>query len=473
MGAGLSGIGAAYHFKKQFPNKSFVILEGRKSMGGTWDLFQYPGIRSDSDMYTLGYNFKPWKNPKVIADGPSILSYIKETAHENQIEDHILYGRKIKEMSWSSVDSRWTVTCENVETEVEETFECQYLQSCLGYYNYEKGHTPEFKGSENFKGTIIHPQFWNPEFDYSGKKVVVIGSGATAITLVPALSDKAEKVTMLQRSPTYIFSIANKSIFPNKLNQAFPKLMYKVNRSVLIMISIIQYQLSRRYPDMMKRFFIKKVKQQLPEGFDVEKHFTPRYNPWEERLCVVPNGDLFKALKKGKVEVVTDHIDTFTENGIKLKSGEEIIADIIVTATGLDVKVMGGLKIAINGEHKKPTDGIVYKGMMLKDIPNFCFVVGYTNASWTLKADLVSNYFCRLIQETENNGKQVFWVTSDEPIEKEPIIDFKSGYVQRAIKEGKLPYQGSKAPWKLKQNYLYDAYNLKIGKLKDKYLRFG
>jgi monooxygenase len=472
MGAGLSGIGAACHLKKQCPEKSFVILEGRKSMGGTWDLFRYPGIRSDSDMYTLGYNFKPWMNPKVIADGPSILSYVKETAQEFKVEDHVLYERKIREINWESDKAQWTVTCDNAATGKEEKFTCQYLQSCLGYYNYEQGYRPNFPNEKEFEGRVIHPQFWPENLDYSGKKVVVIGSGATAITIVPAMTDKAEKVTMLQRSPTYVVSVPNRSIFPPSLNQKFPKFMYSLNRFFHIGIGMLQYQISRAKPDMMKRFFIKNAKKQLPENFDVAKHFTPKYNPWDERLCVVPNGDLFKAIRKEKADVVTDHIETFTPKGILLKSGQELEADIIITATGLDVKLLGGVIVYLDNKLYESKDSVVYKGMMLKDVPNFCFVVGYTNASWTLKADLVSNYFCRLINETEKNGKKVFWVTSDKPIEREPIIDFTSGYVQRAIKEGKLPYQGSEAPWKLKQNYLYDAYNLKIGKLKDAYLKF-
>lgn len=473
MGAGLSGIGAAVHLQKSCPEKSYIILEGRQRMGGTWDLFKYPGIRSDSDMYTLGYNFKPWLNPKVIADGPSILEYINETAKEYKVDSKISYNTKIEKADWDSSKKIWTITCTDTQTKESKVFTCKYLQSCLGYYKYENGYTPEFNGIENFKGKLIHPQLWPEDFDYTDKEIVVIGSGATAITIVPAMSEKAKLVTMLQRSPTYVVSVPNRSLLPEKLNLKFPKFMYKVNRTIHIAISMIQYQLSRKKPEMMKNFFIKNVKKQVPEGFDVDKHFTPKYNPWDERLCVVPNGDLFKSIRKGKVNIVTDHIDTFDADGIILKSGEKLKADVIITATGLEVQLLGGVEIRIEGAVPDYNDAVVYKGMMIKDLPNFVFIVGYTNASWTLKADLASNYFCRLIKETEEKGKETFVATSDEKIETEPIIDFTSGYVQRAIKAGKLPRQGKKAPWKLKQNYLYDSYQLKLGKVNDGFVKFN
>lgn len=473
MGAGLSGIGAACHLKRNCPDKTFIILEARNSMGGTWDLFRYPGIRSDSDMYTLGYNFKPWTNPKVIADGPSILSYIKETAKEFNIESKINYHTKVISIEWNTKNALWTLNCINTKSKASIVFTCQYLESCLGYYRYDRGYTPEFKGIEKYKGTLIHPQLWPDNFDYTNKEVIVIGSGATAITLVPAMTDKAKHVTMLQRSPTYVVSVPNKSIFPEKINAILPSnLMYTINRAAHVGLSMLQYSLSRTRPTMMKNFFIKNAKKELAEGYDVSTHFTPKYNPWDERLCVVPEGDLFKAINAGKASVKTAKIDSFTVKGILLENGEELKADIIITATGLEVQMLGGIKLILDGKEPDPAEAIVYKGMMIKDVPNFVFVVGYTNASWTLKADLASSYFCRLINETDRMKKKVFVPKSAEPLATEPIMDFKSGYVQRAIRSGNLPKQGTKAPWKLKQNYIYDALTLNYGKLKDEFMQF-
>ncbi|HNY55473.1 MAG TPA: NAD(P)/FAD-dependent oxidoreductase [Chitinophagales bacterium] len=473
MGAGLSGIGAACHLQRNCPDKTYIVLEARNSMGGTWDLFRYPGIRSDSDMYTLGYNFKPWTNPKVIADGPSILSYIKETAQEYKVESKIKYHTKVTAMRWSSIDTLWSIHCLNTKTNETVVYTCNYLESCLGYYKYEKGYTPEFKGIDKYKGTIIHPQLWPEDLDYTNKEIIVIGSGATAVTLVPALTGKAKHVTMLQRSPTYVVSVPNQSLFPKKMNELLPaQLMYSINRTAHVGISMLQYSLSRAQPEMMKKFFIKSPTKELSKDYDVATHFTPKYNPWDERLCVVPEGDLFKAINKGKASVVTALIDTFIKEGILLETGEELKADIIITATGLELQMIGGIKMYIDDIEPDSNDAIVYKGMMIKDVPNFVFVVGYTNASWTLKADLASAYFCRLINETEKMNKKMFVPKSDKPIETEPIMDFKSGYVQRAIRSGNLPKQGTKAPWKLKQNYIYDALTLNYGKIKDGYLKF-
>jgi monooxygenase len=473
MGAGLSGIGAACHLQRNCPDKTYIVLEARKAMGGTWDLFRYPGIRSDSDMYTLGYNFKPWTNPKVIADGPSILSYIKETATEYKVEDKIKYNTKVTEIHWNTKEALWTVKCINTKTNESVAYTCIFLESCLGYYKYEKGYTPEFKGMDKYKGTIIHPQLWPEKLDYTDKEVIVIGSGATAITLVPAMTDKANHVTMLQRSPTYVVSVPNKSLFPKKMNELLPaELMYTINRTAHVGISMLQYSLSRAQPEMMKKFFIKSPTKELSKGYDVAKHFTPKYKPWDERLCVVPEADLFKAINNGKASVVTGQIDTFTKEGILLQNGEELKADIIITATGLELQMIGGVKLYIDDIEPNPNDAVVYKGMMIKDVPNFVFVVGYTNASWTLKADLASSYFCRLINETKKLNKKMFVPKSDQAIETEPIMDFKSGYVQRAIRSGNLPKQGTKAPWKLKQNYIYDALTLNYGKIKDGYLKF-
>lgn len=473
MGAGLSGIGTACHLKRNLKDKSIAILENRKSMGGTWDLFRYPGIRSDSDMFTLGYSFKPWIHPKSIADGELILNYIKEAAAEYNIEKDIHYNTKIESAHWDSQTSLWTVKCTDNLTNKEVTYSAKYVISCMGYYNYDKGHRPKFNGEEDFKGTIIHPQFWPSDLDYSDKEVVIIGSGATAVTLLPAMTDKAKHVTMLQRSPTYIASIPNKSILPKKGLEKLPiKVQYDLNRAAQISFQIFQYNLCKAQPKLMKRYFKKMAQQQLPKGYNVDKHFNPSYNPWDERVCAVPDGDLFKAIRKGDASIVTDHIDKFTEDGILLQSGQKLKADIIITATGLELQMIGGIQTYIDGKEFKTQDGIIYKGMMIKDIPNFAFILGYTNSSWSLKADLVANYFCKLIKETEIKRKDSFIASSDEPIEKEPVLDFSSGYVQRAIKAGILPSQGEKYPWKLKQNYLVDAYNFKTQKLNDGYLKF-
>jgi len=473
MGAGLSGIGAACHLQKNCPKKSYAILEARSSMGGTWDLFKYPGIRSDSDMYTLGYNFKPWTNPKSIADGPDILNYIKETAEENNVTSNIHYDTKVKEAHWDSNETLWTIICENSKTKKTITYTCNYIHSCMGYYKYDHGFTPEFKGREKFKGKIVHPQLWPEDLDYKDKEVVVIGSGATAVTLVPAMADKTKHITMLQRSPTYVVSVPNRSLFPKKMNELLPPdIMYNINRTAHLGITVIQYALSRNQPEMMKNFFIKNAKKQLPSDYDIQKHFTPNYNPWDERLCAVPNGDLFKAIKKGKASVVTDQIDTFTKDGILLKSGKELKADIIITATGLELQLIGGIKAFIDGKQYNPKEAIVYKGMMIKDIPNFVFVFGYTNASWTLRADLVSTYFCRLINETEKSGKKIFVTKSDRKLETRPMFDFQPGYIKRAMEAGILPSQGKKEPWLVKQNYILEAIDMNFGSVKDSYMKF-
>lgn len=473
MGAGLSGIGTAYHLQKNCKNKSYVILENRENMGGTWDLFRYPGIRSDSDMYTLGYSFKPWTNPQVIADGNHILSYIKETAAENNIVKNIRYNTKIKISSWDSKTSLWTLTCTDNISGQEIKFQAKYVISCMGYYSYETTYKVDFEGEKDFKGTIIQPQFWPKNFDYSDKEVVIIGSGATAVTLVPAMTDKAKHVTMLQRSPTYVATMPNKSLVPNLLTKNLPiKVQYDINRAAHIGFSVFQYNLCKSQPELMKSYFKKEAKKQLPAGYDVDKHFTPKYNPWDERVCAVPDGDLFEVISDGKASIVTDHIEKFTEDGILLKSGEKLKADVIVTATGLQVEMIGGIKIFIDGIEKHTGDGMIYKGMMIKDLPNFAFILGYTNASWTLKADLVANYFCRLINEAEKRNKKYFVAKSDQPLEQEPVIDFSSGYIRRAIESGKLPHQGKSYPWKLKQNYLVDAVLFKTQKVEDGFLKF-
>ncbi len=473
MGAGLSGIGTACHLRRECKDKSFVVLENRENMGGTWDLFRYPGIRSDSDMFTLGYSFKPWIHPEAIADGDLILNYINEAADEYDVRENIRFNTKINSAHWDSEKENWTIKCTDNISGNEVTYTGRYIISCMGYYNYEHGHRPHFEGEEDFKGTIIHPQFWPEDFDYTDKEVVIIGSGATAVTLLPAMTDKAKHVTMLQRSPTYIATLPNRSILPKAVSKNFPvKVQYDMNRAAQISFQILSYNLCRAQPKLMRAYFKQMTKMQLPKGYNVEKHFTPKYDPWDERVCAVPDGDLFKAIRKGNASIVTDHIDRFTEDGISLKSGHKLKADVIITATGLNLQMLGGIKAFIDGKEIKASDGIIYKGMMIKDVPNFAFILGYTNSSWSLKADLVGTYFCKLINETEKRKKKVFVVQSDEDIEKEPALNFRAGYVQRAIKAGILPSQGTKYPWKLKQNYLIDAINFKAQKVEDGFLQF-
>ncbi|HET8706013.1 MAG TPA: NAD(P)/FAD-dependent oxidoreductase [Pseudomonadales bacterium] len=474
VGAGLSGIGAACHLKRECPNKSFVILEGRDTMGGTWDLFRYPGIRSDSDMYTLGYNFKPWTNPKAIADGPSILQYIKDTAREFNVEKSIRYGVKVVSADWDSETATWTVKGVRNSTGETVTYSANFMFSCTGYYNYEAGFTPDFPGRDQFKGQIIHPQHWPENLDYTGKRVVVIGSGATAVTLIPAMADKAAHITMLQRSPTYVASVPEKDVISNELRKYLPeKLVYRLARTRNIGFQMFIYNLCRQQPALMRKVLQGMVEKQLGGSADM-KHFTPRYNPWEERLCAVPDGDLFKAIRNGKASVVTDHIETFTEKGIRLKSGQELEADIIVTATGLDLKLMGGMQLSVDGKPVVMSETMAYRALMFRDIPNLAMVFGYTNSSWTLKADISSEYVCRLLKRMDRTGmRQVTPRNNDPSITEAPFLDFNAGYVMRAMKKKIFPSQGNKAPWKLKQNYLFDLLNLRFSKLDDGCLEFS
>ncbi|MCP5176957.1 MAG: NAD(P)/FAD-dependent oxidoreductase [Moraxellaceae bacterium] len=471
IGAGLSGIGAACHLKRECPNKSFVILEGRDAMGGTWDLFRYPGIRSDSDMFTLGYNFKPWTNPKSIADGPSIRAYIHEAAQEYDVNRHIRYGHKVLKAAWSTPKAVWTVEATNKAGE-PVTIEANFVISCTGYYNYEAGYTPDFKGRERFKGQIIHPQLWPENLDYSNKKVVIIGSGATAVTLLPSMTDKAAHVTMLQRSPSYVISVPQEDIISNQLRKFLPeKIVYHMARVRNVGLSFGLYRYSRAKPAVMRRFLLSQVRRQLGQDFDMS-HFSPQYNPWDERLCAVPDGDLFKALRSGKGSVVTDHIDTFTEDGILLKSGKTLEADIIITATGLDIKLLGGVQLEKDGQAFDVTQKMIYKGAMLEDLPNAAMVFGYTNSSWTLKADIISEYVCQVLKHMDKTGKKYcVAVNSDVSVEKTPFLDMHSGYIQRAV--GKIPRQGSKSPWRVNQNYPLDLALSKIHKLNDGVIKFA
>ncbi|HEX7826282.1 MAG TPA: NAD(P)/FAD-dependent oxidoreductase [Mycobacterium sp.] len=471
VGAGISGISAAWHLQDRSPSKTYAILERRDGMGGTWDLFKYPGIRSDSDMFTLGFRFKPWTSAKAIADGPSILSYIKEAAAENGIDKNIRYNHQVTAAEWSDADNLWTVTV-NTGSE-EKTLTASFLFATTGYYNYDQGYSPTFPGSEDFAGTIVHPQHWPEDLDYAGKKVIVIGSGATAITLIPALVNSgAGHVTMLQRSPSYIGALPDVDPIAKQVNKVLPeKAAHVVNRWKAIAFATAQYQLARKFPKYMRKTLLTMAQRRLPEGYDVEKHFGPRYNPWDERLCLAPNGDLFKTIRKGNADVVTDTIDTFVPEGIKLSSGQVLEADIIVTATGLNLRLFGGAEIRRNGAPVDLTKSMSYKGMMLSGMPNMAFTIGYTNASWTLKADLVSEYVCRILNYMDDNGFDT--VVPEHPgnsVEERPLMDFTPGYVLRALDS--LPKAGAKAPWKLKQNYFLDIRMIRQGKVDDEALHF-
>jgi monooxygenase len=473
VGAGLSGIGAGYHLQDNCPGKTYAILESRDRIGGTWDLFRYPGIRSDSDMYTLGYSFKPWVGAKSIADGPSILSYVKDTASENGIDRHIRFNHRVVRADWSSDEAQWTVEAERTDTGETVRITAGFVFMCSGYYRYDQGYTPEFKGPEQFKGPIIHPQHWPEELDYTGKRVVVIGSGATAVTLVPAMAENAAHVTMLQRSPTYIVSLPGEDPIANFLRRKLPaKVAYGITRWKNVLMTMGSFQLSRRRPAAMKAILRKWLEKELPAGYDIDTHFKPSYNPWDQRLCLVPNGDLFKAITDGSASVVTDRIDTFTENGIKLESGSELEADVVVTATGLNLLPIGGMRIGVDGDEVELPNTLGYKGMMLSGVPNYAISLGYTNASWTLKCDLTCEYVCRLLNHMDAHGYDQCTPNNHDPsVEPQPFIDFSSGYVQRSI--DKFPKQGSKAPWRLHQNYARDILALKFGSLQDGAMEFS
>ncbi|KUI31425.1 NAD(P)/FAD-dependent oxidoreductase [Mycobacterium sp. GA-2829] len=472
IGAGISGISAAWHLQRQNPDKTYAILERRDTLGGTWDLFKYPGIRSDSDMYTLGFHFKPWATDQGIADGQSIWNYLNEAAVENGIDKHIRYGHKVVAANWSDEDNQWELSIERGGERIQ--LNAGFLWACSGYYDYDKGYAPEFPGAEDFTGTIVHPQHWPEDLDYQGKKVVVIGSGATAITLIPALVDTgAGHVTMLQRTPTYIGSLPDKDGFAAKAYQLLPeKPAYVAVRWKAILRAMTQYQLARMLPNVFRKALRTMAERRLPEGYDYDRHFAPDYKPWDQRVCLAPNGDLFKTIRKGKADVVTDAIERFTADGIQLKSGERLEADIIVTATGLNVQFFGGADVLRNGEPVDLADTVAYRGMMLSGIPNMAFTFGYTNASWTLKADLTSEYVSRLLRYMDKKGYDA--VEPREPgsdVERLPFVDLTSGYIKRALDQ--LPKSGGKAPWRLKQNYLVDLRVIRNAKLDDGALQFS
>jgi monooxygenase len=472
VGSGLSGIDAAYHVQTYCRAKSYVILESRDAIGGTWDLFRYPGIRSDSDMYTFGYSFRPWQSTSAIADGESIRLYIRDTAEAYGIDRKIRFRHRVTRASWSSIDALWTVEAECGEQRQPVRFTCNFLIGCTGYYDYAAGYTPEFGGADTFRGRVVHPQQWPANLDYAGKRIVVIGSGATAVTIIPVLAQTAARVTMLQRSPTYIVSRPSQDAIAGWLRRHLPvRAAYALARWYNVLFGIYFYNLSRRKPGAVKNWIIAQVRLQLGADYDVKTHFTPRYNPWDQRLCLAPDADFFQAIKAGKADVVTDRIDSFTETGIRLKSGHELPADIIVTATGLKMQLLGGITIIVDGKPVKFSETMNFKGVMFSEVPNLAVTFGYTNASWTLKCDLTCAYVGRLLNYMERHGYAACTPRHDPSVTPERLIDFSSGYIQRAIDQ--FPRQGSRTPWRLYQNYVRDLVSLRFGAVDDRALEFS
>jgi monooxygenase len=466
-GAGLSGIGAATHLEKDTPWASYAIFEARDTIGGTWDLFRYPGVRSDSDMFTLGYSLRPWTGEKAIVDGGSILNYIKAAAADGGIDTHIRFHHRIVRADWSTEQSRWHVVAERSDTGATIELTAGFFFSCTGYYRYDHGYLPDFAGLDRFAGTVVHPQFWPEDLHYDGRRVVVIGSGATAVTLVPAMAETAGHVTMLQRSPSYMAALPARDPIADLLRRRLPaRLSGPVVRWVKALMGQAFYQLCRRRPETMRRFLRRQIMAQLPAGYDVDTHFAPTYNPWDQRMCLVPDGDLFRSISTGKASVVTDVIETFTEAGILLRSGHELEADIIVTATGLELLFLGGIALSVDGEPVDLRGKLLYKGMMIDGVPNLAVAFGYTNASWTLKADLTSAYVCRLLNHMRHRGTlQCVPVKGDGTLATHSMLGLTSGYIQRSA--DRFPKQGSEAPWRVHQNYLKDFRALKMGAIED------
>ena len=475
VGAGISGIGTGCHLTRECPDTSFVILERRDAIGGTWDLFRYPGIRSDSDMYSFAYHFRPWHDTKILADGPKIKRYVEDTAAEYGVTDKIRFRRKVTRASWSSDESRWTVEATDEATGQTERYSAKYVVGATGYYSYDRGYRPEFPGEKDFKGTIVHPQFWPEDLDYRDKNVVVIGSGATAITLVPAMAGTAKHVTMVQRTPTYVVALPSVDpIAQNMYRAKLPgNLVYKVGRARNIAIQRGFYQLTRSRPEIARKLVLGWIRSQTRGKVDM-KHFSPPYNPWDQRICVAPSGDLFRELRRGRASIVTDHIERFTSDGITLKSGEHLRADIIVTATGLQLELLGGVQADVDGEPVDPHDRVIYKGVMLEGVPNAMMILGYTNASWTLKADLAAEWFCRLIKHMDaKRYAKVVAIAEDTDRADESVMStaLQSGYVQRA--ESIMPRQGTRKPWKVLNDYVRDAPALRRGRIDDGVLQFS
>jgi cation diffusion facilitator CzcD-associated flavoprotein CzcO len=473
IGAGISGIGAAYHLKTKRPTTTFAVLDGRDEIGGTWSLFRYPGIRSDSDMPSFGFGFKPWTHELAIADAHIILDYLREAVSENGIDQHLRFGHKVLSANFSSEDARWTVRFQNAATGEFGELTSRFVFLGTGYYNYDDGYSPEFAGSEDFAGQIVHPQHWPENLDYSGKKVVVIGSGATAVTLIPAMTGIAEHVTMLQRSPSYVLSLPAADAIANALNRVIgPDRAYSIIRRKNIFMNRTIYRLCQRFPQAMRRLLMADVRRRLPDGFDVDTHFGPKYGPWDQRLCMVPNGDLFRAIGSGQASVVTDHIERFDTTGIQLKSGQHLDADVIVTATGLNLLALGGIDLSVDDVPVDLSETTVYKAMMLSGVPNLAFAIGYTNIAWTLKVDLVCEHFCRLLDHMEQNGHAIATpVLADEGMERLPLLDLSSGYVQRAI--ASFPKAGTTGPWTAAMAYEADVDRLRHGSVTDPDLHFA
>ncbi|MFD4198086.1 flavin-containing monooxygenase [Amycolatopsis thermoflava] len=473
VGAGLSGIGAASHLQAECPGRTYAIFESRGAIGGTWDLFRYPGVRSDSDMFTLGYSFEPWTDAKAIADGPSICDYVRTTARKRGIDRKIRFHHRVVRAEWSSAQALWTVEAERTDTGERVRITCDFLFVNSGYYRYDQGYAPAFPGQDEFAGTVVHPQHWPEDLDYTGKRVVVIGSGATAVTLLPAMAGDAAHVTMLQRSPSYVLSLPGTDPVADKLRGVLPpKVAYPIVRWKNVLSAMLFFQLSRRIPAFVRKFLRKAASAQLPRGFEVDRHFNPSYDPWDQRVCFVPDGDLFKAVRSGKADIVTDTIERFTAEGVRLTSGRVLEADIVVTATGLNLLPFGGLDLVVDGEPVEIGERLAYKGMMLSGVPNYAFTIGYTNASWTLKADLVAGYVCRLLNHLDEHGYTTCTPVAPPSVTAtEPLIDLKSGYVLRSI--DKLPKQGPAAPWRLFQNYPRDVMLMRHGSLTDDAMRFA
>ena len=457
VGAGLSGIGAACRLRSEVPEASFAVLESRDASGGTWDLFRYPGVRSDSDMFTLGYDFRPWAGTKALAGGEEILQYVRDTATEYDVDRCIEYGRRVIGASWSTAARCWSVSVQDTKTGEISSRTCRFLYLCTGYYRYDEGYTPQWPGRESFAGPIVHPQQWPDDLDVSGKRVVVIGSGATAVTLVPALARLGARVTLLQRSPSYVFSLPSHDAVAALLGKVLPeRTAYAASRWKNIKVTTAIYQLCQKYPKQMRALLQGGVRRRLPEGYDVDTHFTPTYGPWDQRMCLVPDADLFKAIGSGEAEIVTDRIESFTPSGLRLKSGRELPADIIVTATGLNLYPLGGIELTVDDEPVRIPEHVVYKGLMLDGVPNFVFALGYTNASWTLKVDLVSSFFARLLNDMRRRGREVVVPRLPRtPMTTTPFIEMSSGYFERA--RDLMPLQGEAAPWRLRQHHAKDA----------------